>query len=1220
MRLVRRIPAFILTAVCSLCADSVTAGVVHVSLNAVGDGSGTTWENACPSINAGLVAVASGDEIWVAGGRYLEAMEMVPGVALYGGFVGNEGAREERDWEANETIIDAIGTDFPGVYGADEATLDGFTVTGANHSGVYCLRASPVFRNCRIQSNAATNGGGVYCQLSFPEFVNCVFMGNTAQYGAGIFCDRSTPRLANCVFVGNEASLLGGVADCRVSSPMFHNCTLAGNKADIGGDGISCFYDSFPTFVNCILWEDEPILIGPGGRPGVCWSTIRGGHEGPGNIDADPLFVQPWDGETMDLHLQPGSPCIDTGNPDALFNDACLPPGLGTERCDMGAYGGQLNCDRSAPLYTFPTCVPTLTPTPTPTITLTPTITPSPTPRPKIVYVALQDTGDRSGTSWENACSSISAALDLSIRDDEIWIGAGRYREPIEMKAGVALYGGFVGTESVLGERNWMANETIIDATGHGTPTVVGASYARLDGLTITGGERSGIRCEGSAPIIANCTIANNTSVVGGGVYCDSFAALRFVSCTITENEALYGGAVYGDQADLSFINCTIANNTASSGGAVMCAFTSLSFENCTIAGNNTDFGGAVGSVYNFDYHGRERSRLTAVNSILWNTGLEFFGGLDDQRTDVTYSCIYGGWPGKGNIRDNPRFHSPDSGDFRLRDGSPCIDAGLLPGAPEADANGQPRPGVDGLVDMGAFESPPEYESSATALHHVYVRPHAEDGGDGSSWDEALSSIQSALSVIAATGEIWVAGGTYHERVVLLQDIAIFGGFTATETARQQRDWILHETIVDVPRSTADAGYGVWMADGATLDGFTIAGTEGYAGVYCGNASPVIANCTIRGGPRTRGSGLSCGGASPTVRNCTITQNTAGRGAGVTVFLGAPILIDCVIVENSATAIGDGLGGGIYSENSSLTVENCTIARNSAIHGGGLYVRGNSHYAGSTPAFVNCTIAENTARHGGGGYSFGSSPSFIGCLVARNVASRVWGGGLFCNEGNMTLTNCTFADNSFGGLFGYRWLPPSPWARITNCIFWDVPINSPDDIANIADESEVTFSCIRGGWPGEGNTDADPLFVDPDNGDYHLRDGSPCVDSGLTWEAPNADVEGNTRPGADGFVDLGAYESPPHYSSNRSLTTERIYVRSDAEDGGDGASWASALNSISGALIGRGAGKSGWLGGRTMKASGCGPASRFTGDSQVRKKHATIATGSLTRPSLMPTT
>ncbi|MCB9768465.1 MAG: hypothetical protein H6752_09735 [Candidatus Omnitrophica bacterium] len=72
-------------------------------------------------------------------------------------------------------------------------------------------------------------------------------------------------------------------------------------------------------------------------------------------------------------------------------------------------------------------------------------------------------------------------------------------------------------------------------------------------------------------------------------------------------------------------------------------------------------------------------------------------------------------------------------------------------------------------------------------------------------------------------------------------------------------------------------------------------------------------------------------------------------------------------------------------------------------------------------------------------------------------------------------------------------------------------------------EAEVVYSNLEGGYPGEGNIDADPLFVDPENGDYHLQAASPCIDAG-TDTGLTTDFDGNSRP--IGRYDMGAFEFP----------------------------------------------------------------------------------------------
>jgi len=70
----------------------------------------------------------------------------------------------------------------------------------------------------------------------------------------------------------------------------------------------------------------------------------------------------------------------------------------------------------------------------------------------------------------------------------------------------------------------------------------------------------------------------------------------------------------------------------------------------------------------------------------------------------------------------------------------------------------------------------------------------------------------------------------------------------------------------------------------------------------------------------------------------------------------------------------------------------------------------------------------------------------------------------------------------------------------------------------------VTYCDVQDGYPGMGNIDQLPQFVDPE-GDYHLTSQSPCIDSGTLEGAPADDMDGQARPNPDsGLVDIGADE------------------------------------------------------------------------------------------------
>ena len=195
-------------------------------------------------------------------------------------------------------------------------------------------------------------------------------------------------------------------------------------------------------------------------------------------------------------------------------------------------------------------------------------------------------------------------------------------------------------------------------------------------------------------------------------------------------------------------------------------------------------------------------------------------------------------------------------------------------------------------------------------------------------------------------------------------------------------------------------------------------------------------------------------------------------------------------------------GGGIRCYESSPTITNCTITGNTADYGGGIYC------TYSSPSITNCAITGNTAsgtnKVGGGLYCFSSDPVITNCAITENAAED--GSGIFCSFSDPVITNCTITENTAengGGIFCSFSAP-----IITNCILWN---DVPDEMSFDYSDPTVTYSDIEGGWSGlgEGNIDIDPLFIDPETGDYSLQIDSPCIDAGDVYSALDPDGSRN---------------------------------------------------------------------------------------------------------------
>jgi predicted outer membrane repeat protein len=381
---------------------------------------------------------------------------------------------------------------------------------------------------------------------------------------------------------------------------------------------------------------------------------------------------------------------------------------------------------------------------------------------PGIIYVDEHAGGSNTGMSWKNAYRNLQDAIERAAAGcgNEIWVSAGTYKpaiNPIDpnwyatfrLIDGLGLYGGFVGNETLRNQRNWLANQTIIsgdiddDGDGEILDVVTASNVGQttiIDGFTIIGGYRSGIRCDGSSLTIRNCLITENGTnwYDGGGMCCVNSASPIVTSCIFSDNYAYYGGGMQNTSSNPNLTNCIFSNNTAtycgggmdnyqsssvivancifnnnhagSYGGGISNYSSSPTVVNCTFSKNSANYGGAI---YNEDI-----SSPNVTNCILWanqasGSGSEIYNFDQTCEPNFSFCDIQGSWPGQGNINVYPNFFDADANNFHLSpDGSPCIDKGNntpIGGLPSKDIDGEARV-KDGdangteIVDMGADE------------------------------------------------------------------------------------------------------------------------------------------------------------------------------------------------------------------------------------------------------------------------------------------------------------------------------------------------------------------------------------------------------------------------------------------------------------------------------------------------------------------------------------
>ncbi|MDP8241095.1 MAG: Ig-like domain-containing protein [Candidatus Hatepunaea meridiana] len=239
-------------------------------------------------------------------------------------------------------------------------------------------------------------------------------------------------------------------------------------------------------------------------------------------------------------------------------------------------------------------------------------------------------------------------------------------------------------------------------------------------------------------------------------------------------------------------------------------------------------------------------------------------------------------------------------------------------------------------------------------------------------------------------------------------------------------------------------------------------------------------------------------------------------------FLGKEITIGSLyLITNDADYIhetiidGDSNGSVVTFDNNETAgsiLIGFTLRNGQAAQGGGILC------SMSNPTLIALEIENNIGQYGGGIYLAESDAQLRKISIIQNNSNRD-GSGISCYNSNPTLTNCTIARNSTRRDGSGIYYDEEAHPILNSCILWG---NDPEQIYGDG-EIDVTYSDVEGGWEGNGNIDANPLFADPDGGGFQLswenwRDEdetkSPCIDTG----DPDLDNDPeNTR------ADMGAY-------------------------------------------------------------------------------------------------
>lgn len=340
------------------------------------------------------------------------------------------------------------------------------------------------------------------------------------------------------------------------------------------------------------------------------------------------------------------------------------------------------------------------------------------------------------GSSWADAMNDLQTALGAAQAGDEIWVAQGVYKPhptdrniSFDLKNGVALFGGFAGTEDSLRQRNpantsTLSGEINTSSTSDNSNHVVQAfnvdETAVLEAFIITAGQApsspwylngsgGGMLVDASitsGPTIRGCIFSNNTAPVSGGALYTVGGNMRLERCFFFGNRTTSGsggggaigvGVVAG--TNLTIVNCIFSQNfTLSASGGAILAYGGdiLNVYSSTFYNNSAPTGGVLAgspAVANFR------------NCVFNGPGgaAAYFGAP----VDVRSSIVPGGMAGAGNIAAAATFVNAVAANYRLAPSSSGINAGnnalLPPGGLPKDYDLNPRI-LEAVIDTGAYE------------------------------------------------------------------------------------------------------------------------------------------------------------------------------------------------------------------------------------------------------------------------------------------------------------------------------------------------------------------------------------------------------------------------------------------------------------------------------------------------------------------------------------
>ena len=817
--------------------------------------------------------------------------------------------------------------------------------------GVFVKNAGLVLRSM-ITNNSATNGAGVYLDKNtenHPEYLilsTSVVSNNTATGNGAVYCNESGVLLQNTI-VNNECP-----STVDASNP---------NSSQTGG----LYINKYALVINSILWENlingnnipmyanEPSAANVrfynnaiSGSSNAVWNNIYqtstlklsddnasvGTVIGPdfmdgypsgvgvqGSLDRPSYYWEPEQGS----NLRAGGLTIGTFPAEVLVAPELDIAGTAfAQKPAMGAHGVKAN-EITATNYE--------------------------------VFVDINYTGtDANGASWTTPYKSLNEVLayfaqqnlptgqivKVHVKEGDYWP---RYAftnlDPKTATLSIPalpndvkfeIYGGYAAesTGTDLTNRFPTTYRTIIDGNHEGKTieegiyhciTVETGANVLLDGFHVINGYAAGTA----------------TLRYGAGMLVRDGANVTVRNSIFENNTAEEAAAIDARGATLTLINCVVNNNTNTTESSSVVNAQSLTVNHVSVVNNlgaaptglgvgNNSF--SVGNSNN----GNDSHSFTVKTDNFVNPTIK-------PGATLGFDTYLGGYSSFMPTNQNPVVNV----------------AGTSSLSEDITMYARSR---GGAPDLGAYEAELPVDGEV-----IYVRTDGNNSNDGLAWNRAKKTIAAALDAVSSkTKEIWVAGGTYNERVNMKNGVNVLGGFAKSGNPNNELDGVNRDisnsnpdfmTIIDGQNGGRVLTQSVDFTVLTMWEGFVIQNgstSESGAGVYL-RKNGKLKNSLVTKNQYTMGSNngqkLNGGGGlyvnGGIVDGCIIKENTATASArtnlaGAGIYLtGGGTLINSIIVMNSASNVRNELttsnilGAGAFISGQNL-IYNCTFAYNFA--------------------------------------------------------------------------------------------------------------------------------------------------------------------------------------------------------------------------------------------------------------------------------------------------